>query len=76
MEKFKLGDSVIATKDFENIGKGMTGTVVHFWENGWVGVDWDDFHYGHGCDGYAEYYSGYYLPEDCLEHFELNLLNE
>ena len=76
MTKFKLGDSVIATKDFENVRKGMTGTVVHFWSNDWVGVEWDDFDNGHGCDGYAKWYSGYYLKPDCLEHFELNLLNE
>lgn len=76
MEKFNIGDEVIALHNFEEVGKGMTGIVVHLYGGDWIGVEWDDFHNGHHCDGYAKEDAGYYLTAEKLALVNINLINE
>lgn len=76
MGKFNIGDLVRCINQYEEIDKGMTGVVVHLYGGGWIGVEWDNFYYGHDCDGYASEDTGYYLTASDLEHLEINLINE
>lgn len=76
MVKFNIGDEVVALHDFDEVDKGMTGTVVHLYGGDWIGVEWDDFRGGHHCDGYAKEDAGYYITSEKLSPLNINLINE
>lgn len=76
MAKFKKGDSVRCIESYEELDKGMKGTVVDLWGIDWIGVEWEDFHDGHNCNNQAADGTGYYLPSYCLELLDIDILNE
>jgi hypothetical protein len=58
-QKFKVGDRV-------RHGEYGEGSVVHFDEDGWVGVSFDSRTIGHGCTGHCDYGTGWYYKESYL----------
>lgn len=63
---FKVGDRVVAIRDYGNVRKGDTGKIVHIVANSNpdIGVRWNREDWGfHNCSGNCENKHGYYVEE-------------
>ncbi len=71
--KFKVDDRVVCVKDYPiKIKKGMTGIIIlinnnSINNNSSIGVKWDNFNNGHGCDGNCSSNEGYYVKKENIE---------
>ena len=63
----KIGDRVRFTKKIFPLNKGMTGTIVTITKDQGIGVEFDDLHIGHDCNGHAMKKKGYYVSPVNLE---------
>lgn len=70
MRIYKVGDSVkVVAPYFDKIKVGMTGICVYIHEvKPHIGVEFNNWSGGHGCDGYCKNSSaGYYIRAENLE---------
>lgn len=61
---FKVGDRVrLTVGNIPTLPQGSTGTVVYGGDGrgGYLGVEWDDYPYGHDCGGRCQYPRGLYI---------------
>ena len=66
---FYPGDRVVCCVGDGRINPGQIGTVC---SSGYmVGVDWDQYIFGHNCMGKCRQGHGWFIPENCI-----GLLNE
>ena len=70
---FKVGDSVrcVVERPENNkyISVGSTGTIVLLCMD-YIGVEWDDYVYGHSCNKEAEEGHGWNVSSDEIELYE------
>ena len=66
MNKYKIGDRIIMTKDYDFAKIGMIGTIRGYKEN--YAIEFDEgFLDGHHCCGLIKSRRGHWVAEDCFE---------
>lgn len=61
--EFQVGDRVECVNEYARISVGMQGVIVEISSFN-IGVSWDNFTKGHGCDGNCAVGTGYYIIRD------------
>jgi hypothetical protein len=61
--EFQVGDRIECVNKYSYISVGMQGVIVKVSSLN-IGVSWDNFTKGHGCDGNCDIGTGYYIMRD------------